>query len=58
MALGDNLLEKMRTYGYRAQIDGKFPNTGWVVLDFGDALVHILNTEVRAHYMLEDLWKE
>lgn len=57
MALGDNLAEKMRKNGYKAQIEGKFPNTGWVVLDFGDALVHILNTEARAYYKLEDLWK-
>lgn len=28
----------------------------WVVLDFGDAVVHIFRTEVRSFYKLDDLW--
>ncbi|MGF1571980.1 MAG: ribosome silencing factor [Sumerlaeia bacterium] len=28
----------------------------WVVLDFGDLVVHILNDETRDYYRLESLW--
>jgi len=28
----------------------------WVVLDFVDVMVHVLDTEMREHYALEDLW--
>lgn len=28
----------------------------WVVLDFGDLVIHILNEETRDYYRLETLW--
>ncbi|MDB4429833.1 ribosome silencing factor [Akkermansiaceae bacterium] len=30
--------------------------TRWVVLDFIDVMVHVLHTEMRELYALEDLW--
>jgi ribosome-associated protein len=30
--------------------------TSWIVLDYFDVIVHIMRTDVRDHYKLEDLW--
>lgn len=37
--------------------DGK-ADTRWVVLDFVDVLVHVMDEELRDVYGLEDLWKD
>jgi ribosome-associated protein len=36
-------------------VDG-FPMSQWVVLDYGDVIVHIFHEAKRAFYALEDLW--
>lgn len=37
------------------RIEGK-ASSGWVVMDFGDVVVHVFSVEQRAFYRLEDLW--
>lgn len=43
--------EKIRPSGTEGD-----PNTGWVLLDYGDVVVHIFGPEERAYYSLERLW--
>jgi ribosome-associated protein len=31
---------------------------GWVLLDYGDVIVHLLTPEKRAYYDLEELWSK
>jgi len=33
-------------------------DTKWVVLDYIDVMVHVMHTELREYYGLEDLWNE
>jgi len=36
-------------------IDGK-AQSQWIVIDYGNVIFHILSTEAREKYQLEDLW--
>jgi len=37
--------------------EGK-PETGWILLDYGDIVVHIFSQEKREFYDLEYIWQE
>ncbi len=43
-------IEPLRVEGYRS--------TGWVLIDYGEVIVHIFNEEMRGFYDLERLWKD
>jgi ribosome-associated protein len=32
------------------------PSNGWVLMDYGDLIVHLFSPEMRSYYDLEDLW--
>ncbi len=36
-------------------VEGK-ARANWIVLDYGDVVVHIMNEEARSYYALETLW--
>lgn len=51
----DRMIEKLGRKVIRTQ--GK-ENAFWVILDFGDVVVHVFQTPYRAFYRLEDLWAD
>ena len=58
-AMGEWLRRKAReTYNIRPlSVDGT-PASEWIVVDFGDVIIHILTEEARERYQLEDLWND
>jgi ribosome-associated protein len=34
------------------------PENGWVLLDFGDLIVHLFSPDKRHYYNLEELWQD
>jgi|PlaIllAssembly_1097288.scaffolds.fasta_scaffold2016356_2 ribosome-associated protein len=55
-ALADAAIEKVKSqYGQRGRIEG-LPQDGWLLIDFGDAIVHLFSPDRRNYYRLEDLW--
>jgi ribosome-associated protein len=54
-AIADHLLESMKKAGHRGTAEG-MESLQWVILDFGDIIVHVMTDEKRAFYNLEGLW--
>ena len=57
-ALSDNVEEKLGRAGTPVrQIEG-YQTANWVLLDFGDVIVHIFDRENRLLYDLERIWRD
>ena len=57
-ALTDNVEEKLGRAGYtRKQIEG-YDTANWVLMDYGDIIVHIFDRENRLFYDLERIWRD
>lgn len=57
-ALVDNVEEELHKAGYPLrQREGK-ASGNWVLLDFGDIIVHVFDKENRLFYDLERIWKD
>ena len=57
-ALADGIEEALRKNGRRAQnIEGR-ESARWILIDFGDVVVHVFQEEIRSLYDLEGLWQD
>ena len=57
-ALVDNVEEKMHKAGYAAKETEGHRSGAWVLIDFGDVIVHIFDRENRQFYNLERIWND
>jgi ribosome-associated protein len=57
-AIADSVEKELTTHGHR--VFGSEGQRGgrWVLLDFGDVVVHVFHADERAHYDLEGLWAD
>lgn len=58
-ALADAVEEQARVLGGRKpmSVDGAL-ESGWVLVDFGDVVAHLMAADRRAYYRLEEVWKD
>lgn len=57
-ALADEVQEQVKKdYGFKGRVEGR-PEDGWVLVDFGDVIVHLLSPDRRSYYRLEELWSK
>ena len=57
-AIADNLVTKLKKNKVKPiGIEG-YNKSEWILLDYGDLLVHVMHPEARAFYSLEKLWDE
>ena len=57
-ALVDNVEEELHKAGYPLRQREGQASGSWVLLDFGDIIVHVFDKENRLFYDLERIWKD
>jgi len=57
-ALADELERGMKEKRIRPRRKAGGPPSGWVILDFGEVIVHLMTAELREFYALEQLWSD
>jgi ribosome-associated protein len=55
-AVADGIVETMEKAGVRQHRSEGYSEATWVVLDYGDVIVHVMSEEERDRYKLESLW--
>ena len=57
-AIVDNVEEQLGRAGFEAkQIEGN-RNSSWILMDYGDVIVHVFDEENRLFYNLERIWRD
>ena len=57
-AIVDNVEEQLGRAGFEAkQIEGN-RNSSWILMDYGDVIVHVFDEENRLFYDLERIWRD
>ncbi len=57
-AMVDSVEEALERAGMELKQREGFGKSGWVLLDFGDLIVHVFDKENRLFYNLERIWKD
>jgi len=57
-AIADAIDEELGKQGANVLHREGTAETGWLLLDFGDVIVHIFGVKEREYYRLERLWSE
>lgn len=57
-AMIDNVQEELAKHDcHPRQIEG-YDTAGWILMDYGDFIVHVFSTEDRLFYDLERIWRD
>ena len=56
--VAEGVEKSLKEAGHRAIGSEGHRGGRWVLLDFGDVVVHVFHNEERAHYDLEGLWAD
>ena len=57
-AIVDNVEEQLGRAGFEAkQIEGN-RNSSWILMDYGDVIIHVFDEENRLFYDLERIWRD
>jgi ribosome-associated protein len=57
-ALAKTVVEEIRSqHKKKGRVEGE-ARDGWLVVDYGDVVVHLFSPDQRDYYQLEELWSE
>ena len=57
-AMVDNVDETLGRAGYEAKSIEGSKNSSWILMDYGDVIVHVFDEENRLFYDLERIWRD
>lgn len=57
-AIADEIVERLKKQGTRAARVEGYRTAEWVLVDYGDFIVHVFESKARQFYDLERLWRE
>lgn len=57
-ALCDNVSEELSKMNLHAKQTEGYTTGNWVLMDYGDIIIHIFDKESRNYYDLERIWKD
>jgi ribosome-associated protein len=57
-SLSSGLAREFKTHFHKTALPQGRSESGWIVLDYGDVVVHMFSPEQRDFYRLEELWSE
>ena len=57
-ALAENVEEKLYKAGYEKKQTEGYSAGNWILLDYGDIVIHIFDRENRLFYDLERIWRD
>jgi len=55
-AIADSVRQGLKKFGKALDIEG-VKEGSWIVIDYGDVIVHIFQEEIRRYYNLDELWQ-
>lgn len=57
-AINDAVLDELKKQNVPIYHKEGTPESGWILLDYGNVIAHIFSPERRSYYQLEQLWQE
>jgi ribosome-associated protein len=57
-AIADEIQMTLKKLGEQANSIEGYKNAEWVLMDYGDYLIHVFSEKARAYYDLERLWRD
>lgn len=57
-AIADEIQLRLKRLGERPSSIEGYANAEWVLMDYGDYLIHIFSEKARLYYDLERLWRD
>ena len=58
LALADEVEEQLGRAGYEKKQSEGYQTANWILLDYGDIIIHIFDRENRLFYDLERIWRD
>lgn len=57
-AISDEIHQRLKKLGEMPNSVEGYDNAEWVLMDYGDYLIHIFSEKARLYYDLERLWRD